>query len=185
MANFGHLVDKCGFSRWQQGTPRYVGGETKADPGGILQHHQRRVVSSRPVDLEQHSRPVNPAFASLVTKNRKRRRSAELVAAVQKLDTATDPESRRELSDWVRSLYEAQDLADPVALFSRCYLGQPYLDHVMTLEGSILTHFTRSDEIPAEYESARALARSDAYAFIEIYDDGTVVPIRDSGDPVI
>ena len=31
---------------------------------------------------------------------------------------------------------------------------------------------------------ARPLARNDAYAFIEVYSDGAVIPVRPDGNPV-
>lgn len=136
------------------------------------------------LDLADGARlPTAEAFPS-PRRNRKRRRSQELVAAVQRLDTATDPQTRRELAAFIDSLYEAQDLSAPVALFSTCYLGSPYLDHVMALEGEILQHYVHTEKIPEAYVGARELARSRAYAFIEIYEDGSVIPIRESGDAI-
>ena len=62
-------------------------------------------------------------------------------------------------------------------LYSNC------VDHAFDLTGAIREHYTASDTVPTMYQSARSLAVSDAYAFIEIYADGHVVPIRPDGTP--
>ena len=49
----------------------------------------------------------------------------------------------------------------------------------------IIEHFRPGDTVPAIYAAARPLAVSEAYAMIEIYSDGQVVPIRHDGTPAI
>lgn len=112
-------------------------------------------------------------------------RQRELVDAILTLDTKTDERTRRELMDFVGSLYEESGGGIPVGLFAKCYLGPPYLDHIVTLAGDIAEHFTHSQPVPHEYRAARPLARSDAYAFIEVYSDGQVIPIRTDGTAVV
>jgi len=76
-----------------------------------------------------------------------------------------------------------------LGLFGHCYLGvrqsdgQPYLDHRFDLTLNILEHYTSVDSVPAGFEPARPLARSEAYAYIEVYSDGTVIPIYPNGQP--
>ncbi|QXT63785.1 hypothetical protein [Tessaracoccus palaemonis] len=106
------------------------------------------------------------------------------MTAVTQLDTTTGPDALRAVTSYVNSIYQESDLGNPVALFARCQLGEPYLDHLMSLDGTILTHFKRSEALAPHLAAARALARSDAYAFIEVYDDGSLVPVRANGQPI-
>ena len=146
---------------------------------------RRRVLSDDTTNLSRGAL-IPPTTALPVTRkrHRSRRRTGELVAAIAKFDAATDPETRRQLAEFVRSIYEEEDLGQPVALFSTCYLGHPYLDHVMSLDGEILTHFKCSEHLTPDLEPARSLARSGAYAFIELYDNGSMIPVRETGQPV-
>ncbi len=112
-------------------------------------------------------------------------RQRELLDAILQLDTKTDERARRELMDFVGSLYEEAGGGVPLALFAKCYLGAPYLDHIVTFAGEIAEHFTHSQPVPHEYRAARPLARNDAYAFIEVYSDGQVVPVRIDGTAVV
>lgn len=117
--------------------------------------------------------------------NRRKARSRELMDAAQKLDMTTDPQVRRELGEWIAKLYEERGGGQPIGLFAHCYLGAPYIDHRLDLAGSIITHFTPQEPVPPAYAMARPLARSTAYLFIEVYEDGQVVPVRDDGTSAV
>ena len=116
--------------------------------------------------------------------NRARRRTGELLGAIRKLDTATDERTKRELLDFVGGLYNDSGGGMPVGLFAKCWLGEPYLDHILTFSGDIVRHFKHNEPVPPEFAMARPLARNDAYAFIEVYSDGAVIPVRPDGNPV-
>lgn len=138
--------------------------------------------------VEQHTgtRPADLAAGRTVDRNRRAVRSKELVEAVQRLDTTTDSATAHAIMQWINDEYESRQGGTLVGLFSRCYLGSPYVDHRMDLTGGhILEHYTREDTPPPAFHPARPFARSDAYIFVEVYDDGTVVPIRPDGRPVI
>jgi len=94
---------------------------------------------------------------------------------------STDEISRREILSWLEELYAARDCGTLLGLFGMCYLGEPYVDHLMDIAGTIITHYKPSDLVPSPFDRARPLARSRAYLFIEVYSDGTVVPIRADG----
>ena len=137
-----------------------------------------------PVSVE----PQTAAPASLppnVIHNRSRRRSQEIRDAVARLDTCTDDQTRLEVLEWVGGLYELREGGTLLGLFGRCYLGAPYVDHLMDLTGSIITHYTPSDTLPPAFGPARPLARSAAYLFVEVYSDGQVVPIRADGSTAV
>ena len=129
---------------------------------------------------------VDVAAGRTVDRNRRIARRAELIEAVQRLDTTTDPATAEAVMAWVEEEYASRCGGVLVGLFSRCYLGAPYVDHRLDLTGGrILEHFTRDQEPPAAYRSARPLARSAAYLYVEVYDDGVVVPVRSDGRPVL
>ena len=69
-------------------------------------------------------------------------------------------------------------------MFAKCYLGPPFVDHKLDLFGSILQHFSPSEDPGYPYSQARGLVRSGSYAFIEIYSDGKIVPILPDGTAV-
>lgn len=117
-------------------------------------------------------------------RTRSRRRPAELLDAIQQLDVTTDDAARRELLKFVGELYE-QFGGTPLGLFAKCWLGAPYLDHIVSLGGSIVRHFKETETVPEAYAPARPLARNSAYRFIEVHSDGSVIPIRTNGTPVI
>lgn len=115
---------------------------------------------------------------------RSRPRSAQLVDAILRIDSTVDPAGRRELMQWIREAYDDRGGGELVGLFSKCYLGHPYVDHRMTIVGSIIEHFTHDQVVPPPFTAARPLVRSDAYLFVEIYSDGQVIPIRSDGSQV-
>lgn len=132
------------------------------------------------------SRTVDVAAGRTIDRNRRAIRSQDLVEAVRSLDTATDPAVAQAIMQWINDEYESRQGGALIGLFSRCYLGAPYVDHRLDLSGGyILEHFTREQNPPGPFQAARPFARSDAYIFIEVYDDGSVVPVRADGRPVI
>ncbi|QGF23378.1 hypothetical protein [Raineyella fluvialis] len=120
-----------------------------------------------------------------VMKNREQRRSAELLEAIAQIDTITDPVTQAELAGWIQERYEERGGGTLIGLFGHCYLGHPYVDHRMDVAGNITQHFKMADAVPGPFAAARPLARSSAYLFIEIYDDGQVVPVRPDGSSAI
>ncbi|MFT4299741.1 MAG: hypothetical protein QM597_08925 [Aeromicrobium sp.] len=113
-------------------------------------------------------------------------RSEEIIQAVAAIDVAPDPQTAQAILDWLRSEYEKRQGGTLVGLFARCYLGPPYLDHRLDVLGDrILEHFKEHETPPPPFTSARPFARSDAYAFVEVYDDGAIVPVRHNGDPIL
>jgi hypothetical protein len=115
------------------------------------------------------------------SKMRRKRRDADLLEAVKQIDVHADPAMQAAILEWVSDAYDERGGGRPIGLFSRCYLGHPYCDHRMDLAGSIIEHYTLSEEPPHPYDKARSLAASAAYAFIEVYSDGEVIAVRDDG----
>ena len=139
-----------------------------------------RLVPKQSVSVNPQTAPANKV-SPLVRANRSRPRDAALLDAVSRLDTFTDPETLYALHEWLRERYEERQGGNLVGLFAACHLGRPYVDHQINLAGTIAQHFTATDSVPPDFSAARALARSAAYAYIEVYEDGAVIPIRPDG----
>jgi len=120
---------------------------------------------------------------------RKTRRSPELVQAIHGLDSQINPIEMVRWLRWINENYTLSDCGLLLGLFSHCYLGvrpfdgQPFLDHRLDLTQEIIEHYTGVDSVPTGFEVARPLARNEAYAYIEVYTDGTVIPIYPDGRP--
>ena len=125
--------------------------------------------------------PAQYLSAAQIAKNRTAPRAADLLAAIARLDTEPNALASQQIMEWVKAQYDERGGGELVGLFSRCYLGHPYVDHVMTLAGTICEHFTPADAVPPTYRGARSLAANPAYEYVEVYADGAVVPVRPDG----
>lgn len=155
---------------------------TTRQTDGSAKSRSLRALSSQTVSPHSLNAGTGDAAAqSLRKRNLRVPRQGELIDAVLRIDTTTDPAALGDFMEWIREQYAVRQGGTLVGLFGRCYLGSPYVDHQMTLSGSILEHFTPSDDPPPLFVPARGLARTNAYCFIEVYDDGLIVPIRRDG----
>lgn len=156
-----------------------------ADSGGFLARRkrlgaQRNINLSAPTTTVQ-ANVIDPKLAA----RRRFVRPLEVLEALQQLDVTTNPAARKEIADWIQEVYEAYGSGDLVGLFGHCYLGDGHVDHAFSFTGDIIAHYFPNDQIPAMYQSARPLARSEQYAYIEIYSDGMIVAIRPDGTAAI
>lgn len=143
-----------------------------------------RDASSRRIDLGAQNASVSVTTREEL-RNRASIRSTDLLQAIAALDTQASAVANAEVMDWIREAYDERRGGRLVGLFGKCYLGAPYVDHIMTVEGLICQHFAGTESVPAPYAQARGLAQSPSYVFIEIYTDGAVVPVRADGTPVL
>jgi hypothetical protein len=125
--------------------------------------------------------PAQYVSEATVARNRRVPRSQELLDAIAKIDADPSALASREIMDWVREQYKERGGGEVLGLFARCHLGPPFVDHVMSLTGYICEHFRREDPVPKAYEAVRNLAANPAYDYIEVYDDGEIVPVRSDG----
>jgi hypothetical protein len=135
---------------------------------------------------DTRTREIDLAATRSVSRNRKHIRTDELLDAVRSLDTTTDPAVMQAIIDVINEEYEQRQVGRIVGLFSRCYLGAPYVDHRLDLAGTmILEHYERTSAPPPPFSTARPVVRNDAYLYVEVYDDGSIVPVRGDGRPVL
>lgn len=154
-----------------------------------VSRYRRIVAQPEPLLTSPHDVPsakvtTGATVDRLTVKNRLKPRTAELMAAVERLDTTVDTAAHAEVIAWIRDEYDARQGGMLIGLFSTCNLGHPYVDHKLSLAQTILEHYSQADDPGYPYNKARGLVRSRAYAFIEIYSDGAIVPIRPDGTSV-
>ncbi|MFE6163685.1 hypothetical protein ACFQ7F_32760 [Streptomyces sp. NPDC056486] len=113
-----------------------------------------------------------------------RARARPLLDAVTRLDAGLDEGARRQLAEWIGDEYRTAYGDVPLGLVARCHLGPPYIDHVLNLFHVILRHFAPAEPMPEPFAQARMLARSDGYAYIEVYDGGLILPVLADGTVV-
>ena len=112
---------------------------------------------------------------------RRKARHSGIFQAVSALDSQLDEATRQTLARWIADQYAVEYGSILLGMVAVCYLGPPYVDHRLDLLGGIVDHFAASDPMPAPYDSARMLARSGTYAFVEVHSDGSIVPVLDDG----
>ncbi|TGA85809.1 hypothetical protein E2651_41620 [Streptomyces sp. MZ04] len=111
-------------------------------------------------------------------------RSEPLREAVTRLDAGLDEQAQRQLAEWIGEEYRTSYGGIPLGFVARCYLGPPYVDHVLNIFGVILRHFSPGETMPEPFAQARMLARSGGYAYIEVYDGGLILPVLEDGTVV-
>lgn len=140
----------------------------------------RRVIAEPGQVAAVRSSTSSLAQRSSLAERRKPRHSG-LFEAVARLDASIDAAARRELADWIRDQY-AQDYPEvPLGFVARCYLGPPFVDHRLSLMQSIVEHYQPADSVPHPFGGARMMARLGSYEFVEVYSNGTFIPVRTDG----
>ncbi|WP_344636682.1 hypothetical protein [Kitasatospora cystarginea] len=115
---------------------------------------------------------------------RLRVRPEQFLGAVRRLDAGLDPAACRGLADWLKEQYATAFGDIPLGFLATCYLGSPYVDHQLDLTHAIVQHFAPADPMPSPFAAARMLVRTGAYAYVEVYDSGLVLPVLPDGTVV-
>ncbi len=145
----------------------------------------RPVLSRGTTDAIAHGRAnVVPGVDNIALANRLKPRRAELLQVLTQVDASVDQVAQAQIMQWIREEYDARQGGQVIGMFAKCYLGPPNVDHKLDMFGSILQHFSPSEDPGYPYSQARGLVRSGSYAFIEIYSDGKIVPILSDGTAV-
>ena len=106
----------------------------------------------------------------------KKQRSKEYMEAIHKLDAGghtMNAAEREAIVAAIRAeLPEVLDLAGVlIGIVAKCYLGDPYEVHTITIIGNIIEHYKRGQALPDGMERARSLAARGGYEFVEVYTD--------------
>ena len=120
-----------------------------------------------------------------------RKRSSEYINAISKMDAGGHMHNQNMVNALVQAIQnelpEIEIDLGPQGIVAKCYLGAPYEVHTLDVTGAIIEHYESFRKMPALLETARGLAKSGHYAFIEVYpnalravkEDGTVATIKE------
>ncbi|SFD12721.1 hypothetical protein [Flavobacterium phragmitis] len=113
-----------------------------------------------------------------------KKRSKKYLDLITNLDakTLSDTKGMNELIKSIQEEFGTAELANlPLGIISKCFLGYPYEVHTLDLSGSqIIKHYKETETMEAQFEKARSVAKHNAYAMVEIYDD-KIILIREDG----
>ena len=108
-----------------------------------------------------------------------KKRSEKYLELIAGLDskTLTDTKGMGNLIESIREEFGNAELSSlPLGIVSKCFLGHPYEVHTLDLIGSqIIKHYKATESMPADFEKARAVARHEAYALVEVYSDRLIL----------
>lgn len=118
----------------------------------------------------------------------RKKRSSEYLELVGKLDTVVHGVGVEEFNKFVSKIRE-EFPEIPVqeqllAIVGKCYLGEPYEIHTLSIAQTIITHFKRNETLPEEVQRARNLALHPTYLFIEVYSN-TLRAVKSDGSVVV
>ncbi|MDT0445435.1 hypothetical protein [Streptomyces johnsoniae] len=103
---------------------------------------------------------------------------------MERLDAGLDEAARTELIDWLRAEYATSHGGAPLGSVAVCRLGPPHVDHILDLSRSIVHHYAPAEPMPEPFARARMLVRTGAYAWVEVFDDGHLLPVHADGEVV-
>ena len=108
------------------------------------------------------------------------RRARGYLSAISGLDV--HGAGRVDVADVHAAILEAfpPGAAVPLGLVTKCYLGPPFVVHILDLAGYIVQHYRLGETLPPPFESARTLALHPDYVAVEVYED-RLVTIRADG----
>ena len=119
---------------------------------------------------------TNTDTAMQLNRRLKQPRSKAYIEAIHKLDAGghtMNAAERAAIIDAIRAAFpEIVDLAGVlIGIVSKCYLGDPYEVHTLTIAANIIEHYKRGQALPNGMERARSLAARGGYEFVEVYTD--------------
>lgn len=126
---------------------------------------------------QSSERKKNSVFQQEDPKLRERvlrqKRSKRYMDAMCKLDSGNaklNSNAVEELINVVRAEFpEIEIPGDFLGIISKCYLGEPYEVHTLSLTQSIIKHYKRGEPLPDGMDCARNIAQNNKYAFVEVY----------------
>lgn len=105
----------------------------------------------------------------------RKKRSKEYIKAIQKLDAGGHVTNQKEINDIIEIIKnELPEVTLDTMLkgiVSKCYLGDDYEVHTLSIAGDIIVHYKRGQTMDADLEKARSIAMYGGYEFIEVYAD--------------
>jgi len=119
----------------------------------------------------------------------RRKRSQNYVNILKKLDIAGHNISQDKINEIINAIKnELPELSIdefPIGIVAKCYLGEPYEVHTLSMLGkSIVEHYKIGQSLPEGLEKARNLANNENYEFVEVYHN-KIIAIKEDGSTAI
>ena len=120
----------------------------------------------------------------------RRKRSQEYIEKIKKIDIAGHNISQTEISEIINTIKnELPEITIdefPIGIVAKCYLGEPYEVHTLSMLGKfIIKHFKSGEILPDGMEKARNLANNENYEFVEVYPDKLIAVKTDGSTSLI
>lgn len=113
-----------------------------------------------------------------------KKRSQQYMNLIKRIDTEllTETQGKEALMEKIQDEFGTAELANlPLGILAKCFLGHPHEVHTLDLSANqIIKHYKTGESLPGHFEKARALARHNAYAFVEVFKDKLIL-IREDG----
>ncbi|WP_294960332.1 hypothetical protein [uncultured Flavobacterium sp.] len=142
----------------------------------------RIILHNKNISFDTDKPSLNSGFIS--DRDLLKKRSKKYLDLISGLDTKTliDTKGMDQLIKSIQEEFGTAELSNlPLGILSKCFLGHPYEVHTLDLSGSqIIKHYKTTETMQAEFEKARAVAKHNAYAMVEIYKD-KIILIREDG----
>ena len=119
----------------------------------------------------------------------RRKRSQGYVKTLKKLDITGHNISQDEINEIINAIKnELPELSIdefPIGIVAKCYLGEPYEVHTLSMLGEyIVKHYKVGESLPDGMEKARNLANNEKYDFVEVYQN-KIIAVKEDGSTAI
>lgn len=142
----------------------------------------RIILQNNNINLDTSKQYQTQGFVS--DRDLLKKRSKNYLDLITGLDakTLTDTKGMEELIKAIQEEFGTAEIASlPLGIVSKCFLGHPYEVHTLDLSGSqIIKHYKNTETMEPQFEKARSVAKHNAYAIVEIYND-KIILIREDG----
>ena len=109
----------------------------------------------------------------LILRKKRSKRYMKIVEILDMDDGTCGADKLKKLTEEIKMEFLSVDLpgGEMIGIVAKCYLGHPYEVHTLDLLGNIVVHYKTGESLPDGMEKARRLAKSENYAFVEVYND--------------
>lgn len=120
----------------------------------------------------------------------RRKRSSKYLDIIKSFDIAghnITQDKIEEIINAIKSEFPEISIDDlPIGIVAKCYLGEPYEIHTLSLLGkSIVHHYKKGEALESDLEKARTLANNKNYAFVEVYKNKLIAVKKDGSTSII
>ncbi len=120
----------------------------------------------------------------------RRKRSSKYLDTIKSFDIAGHNIAQDKIEEIINAIKsEIPEISIdelPIGIVAKCYLGEPYEIHTLSLLGkSIIHHYKKGEALEPDLEKARTLANNKNYAFVEVYKNKLIAVKEDGSTSII